>query len=518
MTPYQTTETAARMYFWLVDATDGLTSEVGEAGGQPDVSVNGAAWGTTGISTLTHIGNGQYYATVNLSTLGVSAGDTVIGRYKSANTAEAPSLNELIAYEMDPTAEASYGGSGATHMVTLQSSVDDIQTDTTAIIATQADHTTDLTNIEAKVDIIDTVVDAISVLCTDIQGSGFATGTHSLVALRNYLASVIVPLVETSTTLSALNAQSTVSRMIEYTRRATDEPSVNAKYTDSELIEFLRDAWGEMWVDLNNNSENPVMAWYQITLVTDVSEYILPPQVGQVLRVFRLTANDEVLGEVDERGLLDPQGYGYRIEGNRLLLSPSFKDTYKLEIHFIPGGEVSFITGTWNSSEIFSGDTVTLNGTPTSGVLDTRPNCYAGYMLRCIPPAGTTPTAGDGETVVQERLIESYDETALEATLGSDIIAIDVTGTSMDYEVLPYMTRDMQRCMAQRAAMTILSMEGHTTRLNTATTEYQRIMRSVRLYLTNRNSRRASQFRGGEPENRSRMRAYGPYSRYGRRF
>jgi hypothetical protein len=83
--------TTARRYvfFQLVDATDGITAETGEAGGQPQVSSNGGAWTNTGISTLTSIDNGRYYAELT-QTLVATAGTYIETRYKSANTAECP--------------------------------------------------------------------------------------------------------------------------------------------------------------------------------------------------------------------------------------------------------------------------------------------------------------------------------------------------------------------------------------------------------------------------------------------
>jgi hypothetical protein len=83
----QSTDANRRVYCQLVDATDGMTPETGEAGGQPQVSTNGGAWTDTGIGTLTHIGNGRYYA--DLTQALVATAETWISvRYKSANTAE----------------------------------------------------------------------------------------------------------------------------------------------------------------------------------------------------------------------------------------------------------------------------------------------------------------------------------------------------------------------------------------------------------------------------------------------
>ncbi len=48
----ESTATKRRVFFQLVDATDGITPETGEDGGQPQVSTNGGAWTDTGIGTL----------------------------------------------------------------------------------------------------------------------------------------------------------------------------------------------------------------------------------------------------------------------------------------------------------------------------------------------------------------------------------------------------------------------------------------------------------------------------------
>jgi len=81
--------TATQVYFPLItDATDFVTPETGEAGGQPEISTNGAAWTTTGIGTLTSTGNGSYYAMLTTSAVS-TAGRFIQVRYKSSNTSEA---------------------------------------------------------------------------------------------------------------------------------------------------------------------------------------------------------------------------------------------------------------------------------------------------------------------------------------------------------------------------------------------------------------------------------------------
>lgn len=75
-----------RVPLFLVDATDGLTAETGEAGGQPQISKNGGAFANTS-ATLTAIGNGAYYVELTAAELDTAGFATV--RFKSANTAEA---------------------------------------------------------------------------------------------------------------------------------------------------------------------------------------------------------------------------------------------------------------------------------------------------------------------------------------------------------------------------------------------------------------------------------------------
>lgn len=102
----QSEGTAARRYAYLhlVDATDGITPETGEAGGQPQISKNGAAFGNTS-ATLTAIGNGAYYVALTageLDTLGF-----ILVRFKSVQTAEFQALGMVVAY--DPYAAANLG-------------------------------------------------------------------------------------------------------------------------------------------------------------------------------------------------------------------------------------------------------------------------------------------------------------------------------------------------------------------------------------------------------------------------
>ena len=87
----EATAARRRMYFYCVDAADGMTPETAEAGGQPQISIDGAAWTNDGIGVLVAVGSGEYYAEVTQATLD-AANRVILGRYKSADTAEARAI------------------------------------------------------------------------------------------------------------------------------------------------------------------------------------------------------------------------------------------------------------------------------------------------------------------------------------------------------------------------------------------------------------------------------------------
>ncbi len=84
----ESTAALRRVPFQLVDATDGITPELGEVGGQPQISIAGAAWvNTDGV--LVVIGNGRYYVELTEAETDYVEGTLIETRYKSAETAEA---------------------------------------------------------------------------------------------------------------------------------------------------------------------------------------------------------------------------------------------------------------------------------------------------------------------------------------------------------------------------------------------------------------------------------------------
>lgn len=99
----EVTAARRRMYFYLEDAAgDPVTNKAGE---QPDISIDGAEWTSTGIGTLSHIGSGYYYAEVTTAALTTVAG-LIMGRFDDAGTVECMALNALLVGGMAARAAA----------------------------------------------------------------------------------------------------------------------------------------------------------------------------------------------------------------------------------------------------------------------------------------------------------------------------------------------------------------------------------------------------------------------------
>lgn len=92
----EATAAQRRVPIHLVDATDGITPETGEATGQPQISKNGGAFANT-TATLTAIGNGAYY--VELTATELNTVGFIVVRFKSANTAEAQVVGQVVSFD-----------------------------------------------------------------------------------------------------------------------------------------------------------------------------------------------------------------------------------------------------------------------------------------------------------------------------------------------------------------------------------------------------------------------------------
>lgn len=473
--------------------------------------------GKTVVLSIEKVSTGTYwdgaaFTTYNeLAATELTGNNAAIGvyRYTFSTPDDDEETYRIVSNYVEPGFELNFYEEVITDLAVLDSAtetqIDNIETTVTAISG-NIWQTAEKANIRDALGVTGSKTTASGGQLQDIQGVGFLTGTHSLVALRNYLTSTIVPLLPDESTSSSALTGTFIESVTEAIRRYTDEPSVNTKYNDADILVKMSDAWAEVWLDLIFNAEWPMLVRYNLSYADGEYQALLPVNVGQLIQVARLSDNGtrSIEWEIDTRSIFNPRGWGVRINGNVLELGTNWNGSAEtLELTYVPSGEIAPVDGKYESEESFSSTSITLPATVINGDLDTRPNAYAGYMLRLRPPVGTTPVDGDATTIRQEHVISGYNAITRVCTLATALdpaIALS-SGEELVVEVVPMLHDMLASIVALRTAMNILASEGNKDRNDMLTMEYRRKLRSLKLQLNAIAGRRAKQFEGDTRDN-----------------
>lgn len=331
--------------------------------------------------------------------------------------------------------------------------------------------------------------EAIRELLDNMAGSGFSTGTDSLTEIRDAIDTLVAPSVVGS---SALSGSGFLSDCVTLIRRMTDEPSLVPKYTDSDMVEHLTSAMTVVMSEIHNNSDHNILCRFDITLVSGQQTYILPPNVGEIWAVRKMstTTPTRAVYEVWTDNHWSSHQSGFVIEHNEFRLLTDWRCTDTLEILYVPNGESLMHLGTASAA---AAGTITLASTPTDGTLDTRANAYAGYLCRLLEST---------EDYIQERIIDSYVNTTRVATLTTDWDPTP-TGTIV-YEVLPTYSNIIKHCACMQAAMDILGNEGNDKRMKGIERRYLVKIRALRQMIGKKASRFGGHMIGDTSDNDDR--------------
>jgi len=321
-----------------------------------------------------------------------------------------------------------------------------------------------------------------------MAGSGFATGTDSLKEIRDAIDTLVAPSVVSS---SALSGSGFLSDCVSLIRKATDEPGTNPKYTDGDIVELLQAAIDAVLTDIDVNTDHPIMIRHTITLVSGEQDYILPPQVGELIRVTKENTSTGLPEYESWPGSYqDPSRKGWKLEGNVLRLLADWISTETLTLLYHPNAEPLIHKAT---ASAIDADTVTFPTSVTDGTLGTRPNEYVGMIIRIL-----SSTQGYQE----ERLITAYDVTTRIATINK---AWDVTPTgTVVYEVVPVFGRLIKHVVSLRAALDLLSQEGNSQRMSTLERNYMLKLSAMRRAISKKEARFPHHFDGDTWDNSNR--------------
>lgn len=314
----------------------------------------------------------------------------------------------------------------------------------------------------------------------------YNTATDSLEALRDHFDDAIAPQVVASPSGSGSGF---LSEAVSQIRQTLDEPSTNPKYSDTDIIRVLQTSMATVLTDLHSSMDHKILVRMPITIEDDVQSYILPPQVSQVWSVAKIDANNVKLYDVYVGSEWDFTQYGFRLEGNTIRLMTTWNTGEILQVTFVPTVESTLCKGT---SATYDTNTITLS-TITDGSRDSRPNAYAGYMLRVLS------STDSNANYVREYTVTNYDPLTQIATLNVD--ADPVLAGTITWELVPLGLSLFKEVAIIHAAMTLAGMEGREKKMMALERLSAIRMRALRIQLARKEQRRGRVMEGRTIDN-----------------
>jgi hypothetical protein len=245
-----------------------------------------------------------------------------------------------------------------------------------------------------------------------------------------------------------------LSTVIERARYLAEDPTADTQYSDAFLARQVIPAeYATVMNTVQLGMENPIVMRYSVDLADGTEYYTLPPSIRQIWRVGKIDDNGAVTHDWYPRGEQSPMGKGWAIEGNMLTFNPIPSSAETWTIWAVPSADFMCHKGSGTLTNISTttselGHTVALASAPTLGLLDRRPNAYAGAVLRLV----------DDNMPIQERVIQSYNVSTRVATVRTPFESTGVValGTAtVKYEVAPYYWQGLWNAIAIRTAFQI---------------------------------------------------------------
>lgn len=250
---------------------------------------------------------------------------------------------------------------------------------------------------------------------------------------------------------------SMLKTVIERVRGFLDDPDLEAKYSDDYILRhIIRPAFTTVMSRINNSSQTPIMHKLAMPLTQGVSDYQLPPCIGEVWRLAVSDESGRVLMEAVPRGLFNLRGPNWKIEGNILSFLPYPPANYAdMELWYIHSGDFSPVYSTGASASFFlntAKTTATINvGTAaTLGDWDRRPSAYVGQMMRLLSSNG----------VIEERIISGWSyvsSTLWTVTFRQPFIHATGNANLPAFEIAPEGSEPLFEAVAAASAMKLAS-------------------------------------------------------------
>jgi hypothetical protein len=278
---------------------------------------------------------------------------------------------------------------------------------------------------------------------------------------------------------AALTSTEWLNRIIALTRKYSDETLDFSKYSDAEMVVMIEHAFQTILADLSTTMDNPIRVRHSVVFGTSTQDYILPPSVGVIRRIYKVNATTGLAEwELIPRSEYNLSGPSFLLEGRNIRLQPKWTSSETVVIEYTPNGDFRLHYGTEPTATDGELDHLFLPATPTLGTLDKRENAYVGAVLR----VWTT----DGTFFPEERTIIAYDNTTRKATVSPDFSQDwfdHLAGNIVYTEVVPAYGRLLESVICWYLAQELAAISGDATKYAMAAGEYRRKMRALRIFL-----------------------------------
>lgn len=231
--------------------------------------------------------------------------------------------------------------------------------------------------------------------------------------------------------------------------------NVESEMSNDYIMRYaIQPKLAEVLMMVNARSDSQIVIRHSLALEgspTDIEYYNVPPNIYKALRVAKTSATGAITNEIRQRDENDPNGTGWRLEGNRLSIRPlPTGDDTEFDLWYVPSGDFMphyAKDGTMGGS----GTVLTMS---TGGLFarqlgnkDKRDHGYNGATLRIFESNGS----------ISERTITSHSASGNTVTVSE---AFTTTSGTVAYEItMPWMNTIMS-AVVSRAILELMTLKG----------------------------------------------------------
>ncbi len=287
-----------------------------------------------------------------------------------------------------------------------------------------------------------------------------------------------------------------------------DESS--SKWTNDHIVRhMLMPEYVNVWARLTLSREEPILIRHRLDLNSTDQYYQLPPNVGEVWGIIEWGTDGRKIRDWAPKGRRADSGPGWAIEGNTLSLEPLLnRASHNLDLWYMPNGDFMPHYAEDGTLEEVDDEVkrLYLTDSPKFGVVDRRPEAYAGSVLRLLP---------DSPGVVEERIISThkpeanppYVEVRIPFTHARESLGDPWSGSSesetsaaVKYEITPFCTQSFISAMAASAAMSLgVRKDVSDKKMKHLNMEYRKHLKTAGDHLANINMRKPKGYRRDGP-------------------